>query len=363
MDKVLKKEGIMFMNQLDKFAISQCTITLTRNCNLRCSFCYAKKTEYIENEMIEYDNLKKIIDFCDEGKIKFIVFTGGEPTLYPDFLEILKYIKSKSHNMVPTIATNGILLENINYCKSLIDNGIGYIDISLKGKDEYDCKAVAGRECFTQQMNAIRNLSSLPIDFTCSMVLTWDNIDSFCEAVSQAYDNGAKQFSFTFVIDNEDSEEKDLEYLEKHNPFELVKLFVSQIDRLNSITSDWWIEYSFPMCVYTKEQLALLKGRLATPCQIHKRNGITFDTKLNLLPCNMYLENKCEKFGDAFSSYKEFSNPAQIPHYNSVMNTLNLLPSEDCASCEYFELCYGGCPVIWKNYSYDAFKKIKQKVR
>lgn len=345
------------MSDSDKIEISQCTITLTRNCNLRCSFCYAKETGYIENETIEYENLKNIIDFCDEGKVKFIVFTGGEPTLYPRFIDILKYIKNKSHKMIPTIATNGILLENLDYCKSLIDNGIGYIDISLKGKDKDDCLSTVGRDCFTQQMNAIRNLSDLPIEFTCSMVLTWDNVNNFCEAVKQAYDNGAKQFSFTFVIDNEDSIEKDLEYLEKHNPFYLIESFVSQIDKLDSITTDWWIEYSFPMCVYTKEQLTLLKGKLAAPCQIHKRNGITFDTKMNLLPCNMYISSKMGQLGLDFSTYDEFAKKISHTSYKSIMDSLNMLPSKECALCEYLEACYGGCPVTWKNSSFEALKE------
>lgn len=39
--------------------IEQCIITLTRNCNLRCGFCYAKRTGYLIDETIEYDNLKK----------------------------------------------------------------------------------------------------------------------------------------------------------------------------------------------------------------------------------------------------------------------------------------------------------------
>ena len=62
--------------------IDQCTVTLTRNCNLRCSFCYAKKTEYIESNTLEYENLKKIVDFCEDAKVKYIVFTGGEPSVY-----------------------------------------------------------------------------------------------------------------------------------------------------------------------------------------------------------------------------------------------------------------------------------------
>ena len=163
---------------MPKMNINQCTVTLTRKCNLRCNFCYAKKTEYMETANLEYENLKKIVDFCNDAKVKFIVFTGGEPTLYPHLIDILQYIKSKEHKMLPTIATNGIELQDFQYCKTLIDNGIGYIDISLKGKDSDECYKIVGRDCYRQQLTAIRNLSTLPIEFTCSIVITEDNVYS-----------------------------------------------------------------------------------------------------------------------------------------------------------------------------------------
>ena len=49
--------------------IKQCSIVLTRGCNLRCNFCYVKSTGYVENDRIEYNNLKSIVDFCCEANI------------------------------------------------------------------------------------------------------------------------------------------------------------------------------------------------------------------------------------------------------------------------------------------------------
>ena len=344
---------------MSNMKIEQCTVTLTRKCNLRCAFCYAKRTEYAETATIEYNNLKKVVDFCNDAKVKYIIFSGGEPTLYPYLIDILKYIQSKEHKMSATIATNGIALENIEYCKKLVENGMSYIDISLKGKNSKECCKIVGRDCFLQQSAAIHNLSSLPIDFTCSMVLTADNIDSLCDTVKNARDNGAKQFSFTFLIDNEQSKESDELYLIKNNPFALIESFCSQIDELNSITKEWWVEYSFPMCAYTSKQLALLKDKLASPCQIHTESGIIFDTDLNLIPCSMYIEDRIGKLGVDFSSYEEFKEITQKPICKTTINRLKQFPLAECKACQYLESCYGGCPVLWKNYSFEAMKKFK----
>lgn len=50
--------------------IKQCSIVLTRGCNLRCNFCYVKRAGYVEDDRIDYDDLKSIVDFCCEAKVK-----------------------------------------------------------------------------------------------------------------------------------------------------------------------------------------------------------------------------------------------------------------------------------------------------
>ena len=339
--------------------IKQCTIVLTHNCNLRCKFCYAKNAGYAEYDTINFDNLKKIIDFCDEAKVQYIFFTGGEPLTYSRLPEILRYIKTKKNPMTATIATNGVLLQNMEICKSLVDNGIGYIDISMKGKSHDEWCRIAGYDGYEAQQQAVRNLASLPIEFTCSMVITPDSVDSFCEAVRIAHANGATQFSFTFLIDNDNATAKGLSYLYQHDPIKLINDFLSHRDELNSITDDWWVEYSFPMCLYTKEQLKLLEGRMATPCQIHLKNAVTFNTKSELLPCDLYINEPLGKFGHDCSTYQEYLMLIKNPSYSKVMDAIRKLPSDECISCDYLNVCYGGCPILWKNYTFEDLKSFK----
>lgn len=338
--------------------LSQCIITLNRNCNLRCDFCYAKKTGYKKDEYIEYDYLKKIVDFCCDAEVKYVIFTGGEPTLYPELLHILQYIKCKKYKMIPTIATNGIKLQDKNYCKQLLENGIEYVDISLKGKDAEEWISSVGFDYHEQQLKAIGNLALLDADFTCSMVITHNNVHTYCETVKNAFENGARKFSFTFVIDNEESAIKDIGYLEKNNPLRLINNFFSHISELNSIThGEWWIEYSLPLCIYSEEQLALLEGRLAVPCHVYDGSGITFDAKMNLMPCSMFINLPTGQFGKDFYSYLDFEEYRKQGVYNDIVNSLNHIPSKECLECKHKEKCMGGCPIFWKNCSFSAFKK------
>lgn len=344
----------------EKEVIKQCSIILTRDCNLRCSFCYAKNAGYCKNDIVSFENLKRIVDFCCDAKVKFIFFTGGEPLLHPQILDILSYIKQQKHPIITAVASNGILLKDFTLCKQLINNGLGYIDISMKGSDSKQWIDTTGCDGYLIQQEAIRNLASLPIDFTCSMVVTAESVLTLCDSVKTAVDNGAKQFSFTFVIDNNNNnEDKNSVYLENHNPLKLIDAFISQIDQLNSITDDWWIEYSFPMCMYTENQLSALVGRLASPCQIHKRNAVTFDTNLNLLPCDMYFNDKIGKLGKDFTTAEEFVRITEQNPYKEIIDRISKLPSEECKRCQYLEECYGGCPVLWKDYSFGDLQAFK----
>lgn len=218
--------------------ISKCEIVLTRNCNMRCKFCFEKKDGYSNKDQINLDNLKKIVDFCFEAKTKYIFLTGGEPLLYPHLIDILLYIQSRNYPVETAIATNGILLADTLFCKKLIDSGMKYVDISMKGKDSKEWIKETGIDGFEKQRQAIHNLSRLAVEFTCSMVVTLDNVYSVCERVQRAWDCGARQFSFTFFIDNEDSPQKGIKYLEKHNPYLLINAFLAQSDRISAISDD-----------------------------------------------------------------------------------------------------------------------------
>lgn len=347
---------------MDKSIINQCSVVLTRKCNLRCSFCYAKDAGYCESEMVSFENLKKIIDFCCEAKVRYVFFTGGEPLLYPYLDDILVYIKEKRHPITTAVATNGILFEDLLFCKKMIDSGLDYIDVSIKGNNTQKWVKNTGYNGYIKQQKEIKNLSLLGIDFTCSMVVTLENVYYLCDYVETALKNGAKQFSFTFVIDNDKNSDLAMSDIEKHSPFELIEAFISQMEQLNNITNDWWIEYSFPLCIYTEKQLQLLKGRMATPCQIHKKNAVTFDTQLNILPCDMYFDKKIGRLGEDFTSFREFLELRKNNPYKSTIEEIDKLPSVKCNECKHLENCFGGCPVLWSKYSFDNLSEYKEKL-
>lgn len=82
-------------------------LEVTNKCNLRCKHCYNDSGVKRENELT-IEDMKKLIDYLADIGVLNIVFSGGEPLLHPDFLDLVEYARSKPLSCI--IFTNGTLL-------------------------------------------------------------------------------------------------------------------------------------------------------------------------------------------------------------------------------------------------------------
>ena len=104
-------------------------IALLNYCNLSCPYCFANEFIEEKKQFITLDQLNKILKFIqnsnDKGRIGLI---GGEPTLHPQFKDILLTccdFCENTHLPPPLIFTNGIELapyiKFFNKAKALIN--------------------------------------------------------------------------------------------------------------------------------------------------------------------------------------------------------------------------------------------------
>ena len=98
---------------LDTQNINFATLQITNKCNLDCSFCSTAFCptclKFIEqnDEELSLNDWKKIIDELVLFGTKTILITGGEPALYKQIDELLKYCVKKGLNV--NLHTNGII--------------------------------------------------------------------------------------------------------------------------------------------------------------------------------------------------------------------------------------------------------------
>ena len=79
-----------------------------KSCNLRCRYCYAQSGED-SAKIADFNNLKRIISEAKGLGIKsVVVIGGGEPTLHPDFRDLIAYIDSLG--IIPMLFSNTVLM-------------------------------------------------------------------------------------------------------------------------------------------------------------------------------------------------------------------------------------------------------------
>ena len=102
-------------------------VVITRRCNLSCGYC----NEYDDHsEPIGTERLYKTIDKIAALQTRAVTFTGGEPFLHPDLIDIVRYASKKIPKV--SVITNGFLLtekmiDRLNKC------GLSRMQISIDG--------------------------------------------------------------------------------------------------------------------------------------------------------------------------------------------------------------------------------------
>ena len=83
------------------------TIEVTPYCNLKCVHCYINNCHW-EGHILSYLELCRILDQLVEEGCLWLLFTGGEPFVRDDFLDVYTYAKKKG--IIVTLFTNATLI-------------------------------------------------------------------------------------------------------------------------------------------------------------------------------------------------------------------------------------------------------------
>ncbi len=106
---------------------------MTQRCNLKCVHCYAHAVEPSNHkDPISTDQAKVIIDDLAQFGAPVMLFSGGEPLVREDLVDLAKYATSKGMRAV--ISTNGTLITKAK-AKELKEVGLSYVGISLDGME------------------------------------------------------------------------------------------------------------------------------------------------------------------------------------------------------------------------------------
>jgi len=125
---------------------------VTRRCNLKCVHCYAHaRDEVFPNELSTREGKGIIDDLAGFGS-PVILFSGGEPLMRPDLIELADYAVSKGMRAV--ISTNGTLITPA-VAGQLKHVGLSYVGISLDGMRDVNDRFRGVRGAFQMALEGI----------------------------------------------------------------------------------------------------------------------------------------------------------------------------------------------------------------
>jgi radical SAM protein with 4Fe4S-binding SPASM domain len=81
---------------------------VTAACNLRCIHCHVASSKPAKDELTTDEAKRFIDDLARVNEFRMLVYTGGEPLVRPDLLELLHH--SRKAGLTNVIATNGTLI-------------------------------------------------------------------------------------------------------------------------------------------------------------------------------------------------------------------------------------------------------------
>jgi hypothetical protein len=134
-------------------------IDLTSRCNLTCPVCFASANQggYVAEP--PYEMVVEMLRALREQQpypATAIQFTGGEPTLHPDFFRILRTTRQMGFSHIQ-IATNGLLIADPEFAARAAEAGLHTLYLQFDGLDDGQYRKLRGRPLLETKLQAIEN--------------------------------------------------------------------------------------------------------------------------------------------------------------------------------------------------------------
>ena len=120
--------------------VSNLRVSLTPKCNLSCIYCH-REGENLPGSPLSGAEIAEVLRVAAGFGIRSVKFTGGEPMIRPDLIEI---IKSVPDGMESSITTNGTLLAGL--ASDLKQAGLRRVNVSIDSLNPETYQKIAGTD-------------------------------------------------------------------------------------------------------------------------------------------------------------------------------------------------------------------------
>jgi cyclic pyranopterin phosphate synthase len=118
--------------------VSNIRISLTPKCNLKCIYCH-REGEIKPAAELSKEEIAEILRVAAHFNIRSVKFTGGEPLLRPDIIDIIRSVPA---SMESSLTTNGTLLKDL--ALPLREAGLKRVNVSIDSINRDTYKKITG---------------------------------------------------------------------------------------------------------------------------------------------------------------------------------------------------------------------------
>lgn len=305
-------------------------VALTSACNIRCQFCYGGCTETKKEAQLDTQGFKRVLDTIrHEAEVPSVSFTGGEPLLYPDLPELIKYA-TKENGMRVNLITNGTLVTP-GKAKDLARAGLASAQVSIESAHAAQHDAITGVPgSHAASIAGLQALMSAGIRVHPHITIckpnrhTLDDYPGFCKGI------GAERFSANLVIPAGRGTDAGLMV-----SYSEIGQIVTETLAAAARAGVEFMWYSpTPICLFNP-LAAGLGNRGCSACE----GLLSVDPQGRVLPCSSWPEPLGNLLEEGFESIW-FEKRAQWIRGKEAA-------PEECKACRHFAACQGACPLYF----------------
>ncbi|MEG1837638.1 MAG: radical SAM protein [Synergistaceae bacterium] len=271
--------------------LKEISIEIIRKCPNNCQHCSSVSSRHC-TEIIDFAKFKEVVDGVLELGAETICFSGGEPFLHPNIVEMIKYVCSKG--LASYVYTSGIIFDAFENYISLTDKILTAIsgcvtklifNIEAAKEETYDL-IMGTQGCFPLMKLSALKATQYNISTEAHFVPMKLNVDQIEETINLCKNIGIGKISFLRLVSHGRAASN----------FNEITLSDDQTERLREILvhlkyeSSVNIRIGVPLSeVEIETKCEAAKGKLnikydggVYPCEVFKNNSIRFQTGIEV---------------------------------------------------------------------------------
>jgi radical SAM protein with 4Fe4S-binding SPASM domain len=300
-------------------------LALTYRCQNDCPHCYNDRPQDFPE--LSTAQWKEVIDRCWEQGIPHLTFTGGEPTLRDDLVELVQY--AEDIGMVTGLQTNGRKLRDRAYLDQLLMAGLDHIQITLESFDPAIHDQMVGVEgAWAETVEGVKTVIDADVYMMTNTTMTTENVGGIEETIEFAASMGVPTFGCNSLIYSGSAMAVGNGLAE--GELEPVLERVKEATHEHHMRLIWYTPTQY--CEFDPIGMELgVKGCTAA------RYNMCVESNGDVIPCQSYYVSLGNILTDPWSSIWEHELALYLRNRDFMM--------EKCHDCPDQVLCGGGCPL------------------